>query len=204
METRVRASIQAQFIGMRERERGHGRRYCSILASNQRGWRITPRRIINAHINIPWRYQLSDAGAPDIVASSVCLSLSLARYTHTPLYALSLSIYIYTPAFGPLCFSLAYMYAREFCRWKEMADYRERARERDGKLERNSREKEKKERRRGRKKLPSASSHFVYLCFVILAPLFFVYTRAAGLFYFFSLVLSLWIGGVRVSAWGGI
>lgn len=26
---------------------------------------------MNTHINIPWRYQLSDAGVPDIVASSV-------------------------------------------------------------------------------------------------------------------------------------
>lgn len=30
---------------------------------------------MNTYINIPWRYQLSDAGAPDIVASSVSLSL---------------------------------------------------------------------------------------------------------------------------------
>lgn len=29
---------------------------------------------MNTHINIPWRYQLSDAGVPDIVASSVLLS----------------------------------------------------------------------------------------------------------------------------------
>lgn len=30
---------------------------------------------MNTYINIPWRYQLSDAGAPDIVASSASLSL---------------------------------------------------------------------------------------------------------------------------------
>lgn len=33
------------------------------------------KHIMNTYINIPWRYQLSDAGAPDIVASSVPLSL---------------------------------------------------------------------------------------------------------------------------------
>jgi len=32
------------------------------------------RCITNMHINIPWSYQLSDAGMPDIVASSVLLS----------------------------------------------------------------------------------------------------------------------------------
>lgn len=42
---------------------------------------------MNTYINIPWRYQLSDAGAPDIVASSV--SLTLLRGTERDTNALA-------------------------------------------------------------------------------------------------------------------